>query len=141
MDPAGLTTSPADLEQTYPKCTGASAPANENVPLVLEILCGNEGSLVGGSITCPGGVPYPSRTHVVMHALPAHLATMPHPCKGVPFNPWCPAPPAPQATSHPAGGPGISAPSDRRSHGERLGDERPQRFLAVAHDRVPVSQQ
>ena len=47
-DPAGLTTSPAGLEQTHPACTGASAPANTNVPLVLEILCGNEGSLLGG---------------------------------------------------------------------------------------------
>jgi hypothetical protein len=94
-DPAGLTTSPAGLEQTHPACTGASAPANTNVPLVLELLCGNEGSLVGGSIKCPGGVPYPSRTHVVMHALPARLPTMPKPCTGVPTNPWCAAPKPP----------------------------------------------
>ncbi|MBV8431817.1 MAG: hypothetical protein JO244_11670 [Solirubrobacterales bacterium] len=88
-NPRGLTTSPAGLEQTYPACTGAAAPANSNVPLIEEILCGNVGSLVGVSISCPGGVPYPKRTHVVMHALPANLATMPNPCRGVPTNPWC----------------------------------------------------
>jgi hypothetical protein len=94
-NPAGLTTSPAGLEQTYPACTGAAAPANPNVPLVEEILCGNEGALVKVSIPCPGGKPYPSRTHVTMHPLPAHLATMPDPCAGVPANPWCRSAPPP----------------------------------------------
>ena len=89
VDPAGLTTSPAGLETTYPECTGAAGPANANVPLVLELLCGNEGSLVGATIKCPGGKPYPARTRVVMHALPKKLATMPKPCAGVPSNPWC----------------------------------------------------
>ena len=89
VDPAGLTTSPAGLEQTYPACTGAPAPPNANVPLVLELLCGNEGSLVGETLTCPGGKPYPAQTRVVMHALPKKLATMPFPCQGVPSNPWC----------------------------------------------------
>jgi hypothetical protein len=90
LNPAGLTTSPAGLEQAHPKCTGAAAPANVNVPLVEEILCGNEGSLVGATIPCPGGRPYPSATQVVMHPLPTNLATMPDPCAGVPVNPWCP---------------------------------------------------
>ena len=88
-DPKALTTSPAGLEQTYPACTGASAPANLNLPLISEVLCGNEGSLVGVSISCPGGKPYPRRTHVTMHALPKNLRPMPHPCAGVPANPWC----------------------------------------------------
>jgi hypothetical protein len=88
-NPKGLTTSPAGLEQTYPSCTGAPMGANANVPLVEEILCGNEGSLVGVSLPCPGGKPYPPRTHVEMHALPANLKTMPNPCAGVPANPWC----------------------------------------------------
>jgi hypothetical protein len=91
-NPAGLTTSPTGLEQTYPACTGAPAAANPNVDLALELLCGNEGALVGGSIPCPGGKPYPRRTHVVMHALPKHLPTMPAPCAGVPRNPWCEPP-------------------------------------------------
>ena len=91
-NPAGLTTSPTGLEQVYPACTGAPAPANPNVDLALELLCGNEGALVGGSIPCPGGKPYPARTRVVMHSLPKHLATMPAPCAGVPRNPWCEPP-------------------------------------------------
>jgi hypothetical protein len=99
VNPAGLTTSPAGLEQTRARCTGAAAPANVNVPLVEEILCGNEGSLVGQTIACPGGKPYPSATRVVMHPLPQNLATMPDPCVGVPVNPWCPG----QSASPPGG--------------------------------------
>ena len=76
-------------------CTGAGVPATVNVPLVEEILCGNEGSLVGVSIPCPGGKPYPAATQVVMHPLPKNLATMPDPCADVPVNPWCPAPKRP----------------------------------------------
>ncbi len=95
VNPAGLTTSPAGLEQTHARCTGAGAPANVNVPLVEEILCGNEGSLVGQTIACPGGKPYPSPTQVVMHPLPQNLATMPDPCADVPVNPWCPSQSAP----------------------------------------------
>ncbi len=96
-NPAGLTTSPAGLEQTYPACTGKPGPANNNVPLVLEILCGNEGALVGVAVPCPGGKPYPKPTRVVMHPLPKNLATMPDPCAGVPKNAFCepPAPPPP----------------------------------------------
>ncbi len=93
-NPAGLTTSPAGLQRKYPACSGAAGPANPNVPLVLEILCGNEGALVGIKIPCPGGKPYPKATRVVMHPLPHNLATMPNPCAGVPANPWCPGRPA-----------------------------------------------
>jgi hypothetical protein len=88
-NPAGLTTSPAGLQQSHPACDGSPAPANANVPLIEQILCGNEGVLVGASISCPGGKPYPPRTHVVMHPLPNDLPTMPYPCQGVPSNPWC----------------------------------------------------
>lgn len=89
-DPGGLTTSPSGLEQSNPTCNGAAAPANTNVPLVVEVLCGNEGSLVGVSISCLAGKPYPARTRVVMHKLPKRLPTMPNVCSGVPANPWCP---------------------------------------------------
>ena len=87
-NPSDLTTSPAGLEQSQPTCSGAAAPANTNVPLIEEILCGNEGALVGASLPCPGGTPYPKRTHVVMHPLP-DPPTMPNPCRGVPANPFC----------------------------------------------------
>jgi hypothetical protein len=89
VDRAGLTTSPNGLEQTYPACTGGPAPANANVGVVLELLCGNEGSLVGATIPCPGGKSYPAKTRVVMHALPKNLPSMPSVCQGVPRNPWC----------------------------------------------------
>jgi hypothetical protein len=89
-DASGLTTSPATLETTYPACSGASVPANPNAALAFELLCGNEGSIVGVNIPCPGGKPYPGRTRVVMHALPTRkLRSMPFPCQGVPSNPWC----------------------------------------------------
>jgi hypothetical protein len=86
----GLTTSPANLEQTYPSCNGAPAPANTNPQLTTELLCGSEGSLLGVHVKCPTG-PYPTRTRVVMHPLPKGLRSMPNPCQGVPANPWCPA--------------------------------------------------
>ena len=31
-----------------------------------------------------------SKYAVLMHPLPSDLQTMPHPCAGVPRNPWCP---------------------------------------------------
>jgi hypothetical protein len=46
----------------------------------------------GGGTPCPPGSSYPTQTQVVMHPLPAGLATMPQPCAGVPENPWCVAP-------------------------------------------------
>ena len=101
-DPGGLTTSPAGLEQSYPSCNGAGVPATSNPPLAFELLCGNVGSLVGISIPCPGGAPYPKRTHVVMHALPKNLPTMPNPCAGVPSNRWC-EPPKPPPSAPPPG--------------------------------------
>ena len=89
-DPGGLTTSPPNLEQSYPACTGAPGPANANVPLITELLCGSEGTLVSLKLPCPAGH-YPDRTRVVMHPLPKGLRSMPNPCAGVPANPWCPA--------------------------------------------------
>src|SRR5262249_35563414 len=107
-NPAGLTTSPTGLEQSQPVCDGSPMAANPNVPLVSEILCGNEGALVGVSIPCPGGKPYPNATKVVMHPLPK-LATMPDPCTGVPTNAFCeppkpPKPPPPPPPPTPSGG-------------------------------------
>ena len=88
-DPGRLTTSPSGLQKVHPACKRAGVPATLNLPLVVEVLCGNEGSLVGVSIQCPGEKPYPSRTHVVMHALPRDLPSMTNPCSGVPANAWC----------------------------------------------------
>jgi hypothetical protein len=89
LDPAGLTTSPSNLQQTNPVCNGAAVPANPNAPLVVELLCGNEGAAAGAELPCPGGHPYPTRSKVIMHPLPRHLKSMPNPCAGVPKNAWC----------------------------------------------------
>ncbi len=93
-EPGGkpATTSPVDFQQTHPRCDGSPAAANPNPTFLGEILCNSQVSLVPGQPpACPTGQ-YPRRTHVTMHALPSGLKTMPDPCKGVPYNPWCPAP-------------------------------------------------
>ncbi len=87
---AGVTTSPANLQQTNPTCNGTLVPASPNLPFVLEQLCSNLGAVAGLQIPCPGGHPYPKRTSVIMHPLPRGLPSMPNPCAGVPANPWCP---------------------------------------------------
>jgi hypothetical protein len=86
------TTSPTDLQTTHPKCNGSAAAANQNPTFLQEVLCDSQVSLAPPTPpSCPTG-PYPRRTKVEIHPLPAGLATMPDPCKGVPYNPWCPAP-------------------------------------------------
>ncbi|HEX5267532.1 MAG TPA: hypothetical protein VFW24_12230 [Acidimicrobiales bacterium] len=86
------TTSPAALETLYPACTGRAVPPDLNAPFIDEVAC-DSGSVsigpVSGGTLCPPGANYPRRTTVVMHPLPAGLATMPNPCQGVPANPWC----------------------------------------------------
>ncbi len=106
-DSGRLTTSPSGLQKAHPACQRAGVPATVNLPLVVEILCGNEGSLVGVSISCPGERPYPPRTHVVMHSLPKDLPSMPNPCAGVPANAWCGQTAAGRRSSSPAN-PGSS---------------------------------
>ncbi len=86
------TTSPSTLQTTSPQCNGSPMAANPNPTFLDEVLCNSQVELTPGvPATCPTGQ-YPRRTEVVMHPLPTGLATMPNPCKGVPANPWCPAP-------------------------------------------------
>ena len=94
VDSAGLTTSPANLEITNSRC-GTVTPSNStgdgNEPFLLQAACDTEA--LGPGIGCQAGTPgYPRATKVVMHRLPRNLPTMPNPCRGVPANPWCPAP-------------------------------------------------
>ena len=78
-------TSPADLQSTNPTC-GPTAPANPNFDLVTQLECN---SMLFGT-PCGPNDHYPRRQGVVMHKLPnKKLKNMPHPCKGVPRNPWC----------------------------------------------------
>ena len=78
-------TSPANLQSTNPTC-GPTAPANPNLDLVTQLECN---SMLFGT-PCGPNDHYPRRQGVVMHKLPnKKLKNMPHPCKGVPRNPWC----------------------------------------------------
>lgn len=88
-----VTTSPPDLQLLYPTCTGATVPPDTNPPFVAEVACDSQAISIGpvpGGALCLPGANYPRLTSVVMHPLPANLATMPDPCAGVPVNPWCP---------------------------------------------------
>jgi hypothetical protein len=89
-----VTTSPPLLQSLYPSCTGQTVPPDLNPPFVDEVACDSEsvsiGPVAGGTLCLPGSN-YPRQTSVVMHPLPAGLASMPDPCQGVPANRWCPA--------------------------------------------------
>ena len=80
----------AALQSTHPTCDGSTAPANLNVSFLDETGCDAQiAILVGLPAPCLPTDQYPRRSQVVMHPLPANLATMPSPCGGVPANPWC----------------------------------------------------
>jgi hypothetical protein len=87
-----VTTSPPMAQSLYPSCTGQTVPPDLNAPFLDEVACDSESVNIGpitGGMLCVPGSNYPRRTQVVMHPLPAGLATMPNPCDGVPSNPWC----------------------------------------------------
>lgn len=74
---------PADLQQTQPKCGVTTTAANTGGALLAQALCDT------GNAPCGADMVYPQPTAVVMHPLPKGLPTMPDPCSGVPANPWC----------------------------------------------------
>ncbi len=79
-------TSPATVQTTNTDC-GSTGTGNNNLSLLSEAACDSE---VDTTLCLPSDS-YPRGTKVVMHRLPTKkLDTMPHPCKGVPSNPWCP---------------------------------------------------
>ena len=89
-----LTTSPSNAQTMYPTCQGNMNPPSDTFSTVFtsEVACDSTLSIGGAAKgACPPGSNYPRRTKVVMHRLPKHLKSMPHPCAGVPRNPWCPA--------------------------------------------------
>jgi hypothetical protein len=89
-----VTTSPSGLQQSKPKC-GSNAAPDPNPSMTNQVACDSQffASLSPtGSSPCTPGSKYPTKTRVVMHPLPAGLATMPNPCAGVPANPWCSPP-------------------------------------------------
>jgi hypothetical protein len=86
-----VTSSPSGLQQSKPTCSGNAAP-DPNPQMTNQVACDSQffASLVptGGS-PCTPGSSYPQQTKVVMPPLPRGLKSMPHPCAGVPTNPWC----------------------------------------------------
>lgn len=80
---------PADLEQVQPlrQCGTITTAANTGGALLGQVLCDTG---FGG---CPAGSTYPkpSAAGVIVHPLPANLASMPNPCQGAPPNAWCKA--------------------------------------------------
>jgi hypothetical protein len=93
---AALTDEDVALEQKYPLCTGKKVPADLNLSFFIQVQCDSQVSLFAGPPYCPTGTSYPRMTNIPngLQPLPAasSLPTMPNPCRGVPANPWCPAP-------------------------------------------------
>lgn len=92
-DSAGLTISPTAIDSVHRTCDNLpNAGTTANAPFLAEVACDSRANIgpVNGAQACLPTDKYPTQTKVVMHALPA-LATMPHPCAGVPANPWCTA--------------------------------------------------
>jgi hypothetical protein len=93
-DSAGLTTSPANLQSTYPTCTGQTVAPQPNPLFVQQVACDSESIelavLTGGQTCPPVGASYPRHgAGQPMPPLPTSLPTMPHPCTGVSTDPWC----------------------------------------------------
>jgi hypothetical protein len=87
-DTAGLTSAPANLEQTNGACGLPGAGAALTSTLTAQAICAAE--LLA---PCPPkpGMDYPRSSTVTLRPLPPQT-TMPDACAGVPTNPWCPAP-------------------------------------------------
>jgi hypothetical protein len=82
-----LTHDSKKLQADYP-CNGKKVAAHFDGDFLNEVECDTQVEL-GGSVPCSPTDSYPRQTHVVMHPLPKTLTSMPHPCQGVPKNPWC----------------------------------------------------
>ena len=91
-----LTSTPSDAQTLHSSCNGATVDSSLSEPqtdtFLAEVGCDSTLYVAASKLPCPPGSSYPRRTHVVMHPLPRHLKSMPHPCAGLPRNPWCPAP-------------------------------------------------
>jgi hypothetical protein len=86
-----VTSSPPGLQQSKPKCNG-DAPPDPNPQMTNQVVCDSQffaALLPTGGSPCTPGSNYPQKTKTAMPALPKHLKSMPHPCRGVPANAWC----------------------------------------------------
>ena len=80
---------PLTLQTTQGTCGAPVYPDSvSTAALTAQVACDS-----GLLFSCPSTAVanYPATTTVTVKPLPAHLATMPNPCAGVPVNPWCPA--------------------------------------------------
>ena len=83
--------SPSNLEKSYPTCDGHTVAPNSNPVFLREVTCDSGASVGGapGSSSCLPTDNYPRQTAVVMHPLPSGLPTMPNVCGGASPDPWC----------------------------------------------------
>jgi hypothetical protein len=80
-DTSGTLTTDPLLIENYNMCGQTYPPANDGA-LAAQELCDSQ---IG---PCPPGANYPRATNISL-PMPPSQATMPHPCSGVPANPWC----------------------------------------------------
>ena len=88
-----LTVSPTGADSMHPTCDGQpNGGTTANSTFLSEVACDSGADIgpINGQQSCTPNDNYPRRTKVIMHPLPANLATMPNPCAGLPSNPWCP---------------------------------------------------
>jgi hypothetical protein len=89
VDTSGtLTSSPSGLQHSNATCGQTAVVPDTNPRLTAEVACDSQ--FFQGT-PCTPGSEYPQHgPGQPMPSLPTgQLATMPHPCAGVPKNPWC----------------------------------------------------
>jgi hypothetical protein len=86
FDPKGVTSSPADLQQTHATCGVPNQGAGLLDDLTAELICATQ--VFGPCTGTPGNPGYPQKTQVALLPLPEQ-PSMQNPCEGVPRNPWC----------------------------------------------------
>ena len=84
-NPAGVTTSPANLQTTHGVCGVPNAGADLFSSLSAQVICDTQAF---GPCPSTPTQNYPRKTQVALVPLPRQ-PTMPNPCKGVPRNQWC----------------------------------------------------
>jgi hypothetical protein len=84
-NPAGITSSPENLQTTHGTCGVPNAGADLLSPLSLQVICDTEA--FGPCATTPEQS-YPRKTQVSLLPVPSQ-PTMPNPCAGAPRNRWC----------------------------------------------------
>lgn len=82
-DPNGLTSDPMNI-QSPPFSQCGKPNGNTDAAATLQLGCALK------LTPCPPGTSYPQPASSFKLRMPRRQRTMPHPCRGVPRNPWCP---------------------------------------------------